>query len=514
VLTDFGYSLHDSRAHATVAYFSTPARVWELGVGALLAVSARRLARLPHWSRAPLAWCGLAGIAASLVLIVSDSTFPAPWAALPVLSSAAVIVAGMGGPAPGLVVLTNPASQYIGNVSYSLYLWHFPVIVMIADFNPDRSVWRTVLTCATIASLTVLSFHLIEDPIRRSTWLQPRRRHTKRIGYVDALDPASPRRAGIVIVAMAVVCSAAFVGQLSPHAPHEAALAPLGSAQNATETTFQGQLTNKIDVALAAAEFPKLTPAVDQLDANKAPQWAKCGTTGSWNAAKCTYGATTFPRDVAVIGDSIALSWLPGLIKAFNSHGYRVHSFVAGRCPAAKVAVGDGPGNAACVKHRDWAITAITSLHPDVIVMSDAAALIRTLRDHPKGASAVQEWRGGATMTLQQLTRIATTFVLSSPPGAKNLLNCDTVRATPKACNGSLNAPEVKQLQTAETAAARATRATYVDVSSFFCSSNGACPSFVGTTPVYVDGEHLTRQYSKYLAPGLAAALKLRSPSH
>ena len=121
VIADFGYSLQNSRAHATVAYFSTTARAWELGVGALLAVSGRRLTRLSGWSRTPLAWCGLCGIAASLVLIAADSTFPAPWAALPVLSSGAVIAAGVGAPARGLVVLTNPVSQYLGNVSYSLY---------------------------------------------------------------------------------------------------------------------------------------------------------------------------------------------------------------------------------------------------------------------------------------------------------------------------------------------------------------------------------------------------------
>lgn len=510
VLASFLYSLNDSQRHAASAYFSTPARVWELGIGALIAVIAPQLTSLPTWSRQLLAWSGFAGIVASMFLISGSSTFPAPWALLPVASTGAVIASGVGVNVHGLLVLTNPVAQYIGNVSYSLYLWHFPIIVMLRDFSPEGGAWRTVLIIAAMASVTVFSFHLIEDPIRRSSWLDPRA-GARKIRYTDAVDPGFPRRAGFILLAMAVVCSSAFAGHLATRVtPAGAGPVAVNTAAARGATGFTAGLASQIDAALNATQFPALSPTIDQLDANKAPQWKDCGTTGPWNAAKCTYSTVVGSRKVAVIGDSIALSWLPGLIKAFNGKGYNVHSFVAGHCPAARVGVGDGSDAASCDEHRTWAIDAIRTLKPDIIVMSDANFLIPTLHDHATGGAATAEWEKGAVATLKKLTPIARTVVLSSPPGSKNLINCKTILATPTACNGSSNDPATLQLRSAEREAATQTHATYIDASPLFCGVNGSCPSFVGTTPVYVDGDHLTRQYCELIAPGLVQLFGLK----
>lgn len=514
VVASFLYALNDSQRHPASAYFSTASRAWELGVGALIAVVAPQLTKLPTASRQLLAWSGLAGIVASMFLISSDSTFPAPWALLPVASAGAVIISGAGANVRGLLPLTNPVSQYVGNVSYSLYLWHFPIIVMLRDFSPEGGVWRTVLTVAAMASLTVFSFQLIEDPIRRSNWLEPHRRGIRRVRYTEALDPAFPRQAGFILLAMAVVSSSAFAGHLNTRtAPGGTGPAAVNAAVARGATGFGAGLATQIDSALNATQFPSLSPDVDQLDANKAPQWKDCGTTGPWNAAKCTYHAARSTRQVAVIGDSIALSWLPGLIKAFNANGYTVHSFVAGHCPAAQVEVGDGSDTTSCAKHRKWAVGAIKALKPDIIVMSDASFLIPTLHDHATGGRARAEWQEGAAATLRELTPVARTVVLSSPPGSKNLINCKTIRATPTACNGSSNDVAVQQLRSAEMTAASQTRATYVDATALFCGANGSCPSFVGSTPVYVDGDHLTRQYCELIAPGLAHLIGLKRTS-
>lgn len=325
------------------------------------------------------------------------------------------------------------------------------------------------------------------------------------------------RRASYLALAAVVIATVAVdvhrfrpAGSTSSPAP-AATSAAVGSVTPSDKTgpvDFTGRLHAQIETALAAREFPALIPSIADLPKNKAPQWAGCATTGPSNATQCVYGKPRATRTVAVLGDSIALSWLPGLIDAFGTHGYRVYSFVAEDCPASNVDVGVLGEAAKCDAHRDWALAAIKALRPNLIVVSDASATMMQLQQTATGSSAVSQWQVGATRTLKALATVAETVVLSSPPGSGNLEDCATGHAVPANCVGSLTKPEVTALRTAEVPATKATGTRFIDTSSWFCGEHGQCPSFVGTTPVYVDGIQLTRQYSAYLAPALEAAIK------
>ncbi|MGO2667723.1 MAG: acyltransferase family protein, partial [Microbacterium gubbeenense] len=112
----FGWALYETQANHAFAYFSTFSRAWELGIGAVLAF----LPALPLglWWRRAIAWVGIAGIAASLVVVTESSPlWPAPLGLLPVISTALVIAAGTD---PW--ILSNRVATYIGDISYSLYL--------------------------------------------------------------------------------------------------------------------------------------------------------------------------------------------------------------------------------------------------------------------------------------------------------------------------------------------------------------------------------------------------------
>src|SRR5690606_37195603 len=132
----------ETRTNPTFAYFSTYSRAWELGIGAILAfLPALPLSLLV---RRILSWAGLAGIALSLAVISETSTlWPAPLALLPVLRTALVIVAGTHAPDDELTygpwLLTNRVATYLGDISYSLYLWHFPVAVLGVTLLPAGS---------------------------------------------------------------------------------------------------------------------------------------------------------------------------------------------------------------------------------------------------------------------------------------------------------------------------------------------------------------------------------------
>ena len=143
------------------------------GLGALLAIVASRFVTLSPWLRTLLAWAGLAGIAASLFLISPASTFPAPWAALPVLATVAVLASGIGTQARGIGILTNRVSTYLGDISYSLYLWHWPIWIFAGVLIPTDTPQAFIGLLALTVVLSMFSYHFLEDPVRRSSFLEP-----------------------------------------------------------------------------------------------------------------------------------------------------------------------------------------------------------------------------------------------------------------------------------------------------------------------------------------------------
>ena len=182
-------AVHLTAEDPTGAYFSTPARVGELAVGAVLAAMAPVLGRMPAALRVTSAWAGVGLIAAAVVLIDPASPFPAPWAALPVTGAALVIAGGVGGDPRHrhLFPLTNPLSVAVGDVSYSLYLWHLPVIVFAGVVLPPGPAWMPIVLLIT-AVLTVATYLCVEQPIHRSPWLE--RRQATREDAGDA--PSTP----------------------------------------------------------------------------------------------------------------------------------------------------------------------------------------------------------------------------------------------------------------------------------------------------------------------------------
>ena len=166
------WSLELTASSPTVAYFSTVTRAWELGVGALLALAHRPLLTLPTAVATALSWAGLVGLVMSAVVIDGTTPFPGAAAIAPVLATAALLVGGMGrtstrSPSASWG-LCNAVSGYLGQISYSLYLWHWPVLVLAEALVGDPSAPVRLLLLASSVGLAVLSFHLVERPVLRS----------------------------------------------------------------------------------------------------------------------------------------------------------------------------------------------------------------------------------------------------------------------------------------------------------------------------------------------------------
>ena len=184
------WSVIQTSSNATWAYFSPLTRAWELALGALVAVIGPALARVPGWVYQVAAVLGLAGIIASALTLTPSMPYPGWLVAIPVVSSALLIWAGCGNPRTviGRALSVRPM-QWVGARSYSLYLWHWPILMIAEQYAGHHlSPWQNsgLLLAAVAASAT--SFRLVENPVRNSRVLKSRTGLTLAIGVILILS--------------------------------------------------------------------------------------------------------------------------------------------------------------------------------------------------------------------------------------------------------------------------------------------------------------------------------------
>ena len=161
------WSIHATAATPTSAYFSTAARAWELALGAALAIAASRLRRVPSAA----GWIGLACILTAAVAFSGATRFPGYAALLPTVGAALVIAAGIGRQGGAGRLLALAPLRYVGDRSYALYLWHWPVLVIAAEYvGHDLSTGVRLGLLAGAFLLSILSYALVENPIRHMRW--------------------------------------------------------------------------------------------------------------------------------------------------------------------------------------------------------------------------------------------------------------------------------------------------------------------------------------------------------
>lgn len=168
IASSLAWSLHQTTTNATVAYFSPLTHAWELALGGLVAVGSLQLARIPRPLAATLTWIGLAGILLAGFVFGATTVYPGAPVILPVAATALVIAAGTAVPRLGAEALLRlPPFRWFGKLSYSLYLWHWPILAIAAQHAGHAlSVTTNLLWLLLAVLLSAVSYFLIENPIR------------------------------------------------------------------------------------------------------------------------------------------------------------------------------------------------------------------------------------------------------------------------------------------------------------------------------------------------------------
>ena len=179
IAASYAYSIHETPRDPSLAFFSPFTRAFELGLGALVAVAGPALRRLPPGLSPWLGLAGVLGVVGSGVLIEEGTEWPGALVLVPTAATAMVIAAG--GIRDATLVARSLGSaplRWLGSRSYSLYLWHWPVLTIAAQRagKPELPLSQTLPLVGAAIVLAELSYRFVENPIRHSSWLMERPR--------------------------------------------------------------------------------------------------------------------------------------------------------------------------------------------------------------------------------------------------------------------------------------------------------------------------------------------------
>lgn len=391
------------------AYMATYTRVWQFGVGGLLAVAEPALIGVARRTRptrvlaAALGWAGVAGLVASVVLINASTPYPGTAALLPTVSSAVIIVSGQvipadlgiraGGVFTAGYFLSLPPMRFLGRVSYAWYLWHWPALVLFETQTGDTS-WPALLAVSgvslVIATASTLFF---EEPIIANAELRRNNSASISVGLT-----------GLVIgLAVAMTAGVITVKVASRDTVSNAALS--------YQSVFGQENT--------ATSGPVVPNPFQAYDDRPSPNECLVRVGQYGPDRECAFG----PGDgipVVLFGDSHAEQWAEALRDIGNAHHWRIYQFTKAACPAQNLRPQPGrpdPFNADdCVRWRQDSLRQIAALAPKIIIFSSLSTYV------PDYAESAQAWND--TLTSLRGTGAQLVYLADTPYPNFQIADC------------------------------------------------------------------------------------------
>lgn len=483
------------------AYFVTYTRAWEFGIGGLLALAPIR--RLPRSVANPLSLLGFAAIAVAAVAFGPNTPFPGAWALLPVLGTAAVIAAGTSSQQLWHAPVTSfRPVQWLGDVSYSLYLWHWPLIVLV-PFALGGTLSTLMKAGIVVAALVLawLTYRFVERPGQRWRLIAVSNRRT----FLAMLGGM-----GVVMLAGGALMLAGNLratGDVPPEAVTiEECVGPQAMANaeacpdrfGRAEETVMGPRNSYFYLPAECVAKPDVLPF------------------GSRTATvACDFsGGDDDPTTVWLVGDSHAQQWQGALFDLARQHRWTVVTSFGGGCPvidAPFVGFREPAADADRDLCREWSVAvrdAVVTEKPDYVLTSSAGRV--QLVDDGTGRSQSTQFTEGLVRTWKEWADAGVTVIpLGGVPFNGEVRSPDCVltnAANPLECAVPRSKAQPEDPYVSAAAQAASPRIRGFDADPYFCDAD-TCYAVIGGVVVYYDADHLNLDYVRRLAPPLAEVM-------
>jgi len=455
--------------HPSWSYYGLHTRAWQLCCGALLAMTTRKTS-IPHRLPATaVAWTSLLAIAYAMYTYNNSTVFPGTAALVPTLAAVGLLWS-QGNWFGSRIILDNSVAQWIGSRSYSIYLWHWPLIVLAITLRNNDKV--TLLGAVLLALiLSEIGYRIIENPIRNSIRI---RQHAKRA------------------FAIGLACIGLTIGT--------------GLAVSHATFTVGSDVAERADFSdtsyLDAAILNQVLPMNIQPSLLAAPDdrsliyrnGCHSSTEKPDETEKCVFGDPESATTVALFGNSHAAQWFAPLEKIAHSESWRLRTLTASACPFLS---GSNP-NVYCDTWRENVIAAILDQHIKVVIVSQFFGS----KPDDTNLSVAQWWQEELPLTISALRAVGAEpiILLDTPNPPEDTPTC--LSSHPN--NIQLCGPTTSSLskgatisQAIESVAAE-TGVAVIDPTDWFCL-NDICPPIVGDFLVYRDGHHMTDLFASQL---------------
>jgi peptidoglycan/LPS O-acetylase OafA/YrhL len=501
-------------SNAPLAFFLLPTRAWELALGALVFLAAARLAALPTGLATALGIGGVGLIAGGAAVIDTTTQYPGFAALVPTVGAAMVIAAGMGRAAtlPSRLLASAPA-RWVGRISYSLYLWHWPILVLpVAALGQELPIAARLALALAAIPIAALSQRFVEAPIRRVRLTGPRTNRTLAIAGAASL---------LVAVTTAGLGRAATIpGETADGSdPTPALVLPSRQPGPSGPAGSSGPVASSIPTRPPTIGGPVPTDLIPPL-AKARSDIAAIYHDGCHAAAtdvkpqECTYGDAGSPTTVVLFGDSHAAQWFPAFERLAGERHWRLISLTKGACPAADVPIWSETLKRPYAECDEWRVAAlkrIAAARPALVVVSNSRNVL-LIDDAGKAiASRTHDdvWSPGLARMLGRLRALAPNVVLigdtpnpkNDPPVCLSAHLDDSVACA----TAATEAIGIERLAV-EASVAAMQGTGFIDPTDWVCPSD-PCPVVIDRWLVYRDGGHIATAFSRALAPYLEEQL-------
>ncbi len=487
----FAWSVIQSQVSPDRAFFVSTTRMWELAIGAGVALLGTSVDRLPRRLAVLGGWLGLAAIAASALFVTAGTAWPGYAAAVPTLGAAAVIAAGTAaGPRGPVALLGTRPFRWVGDLSYSLYLWHWPMLVLATAYWGGLSIARGLAVAAVSVIPAWITFRLVENPLRYSPAVSRSPRLALSIGGNFTLVGMC---AGLVLLLLSPAATGARTAQPPRwHAPGAAVLAG-GGGTGPVPDRFASITPDPLRATL---DLPESADGCFQQIPSPELIW-------------CSYGNPRAATTVALVGDSKMDQWLPAFRMLAAQYDWRLDIAFKGACPftaGVTLRASTLEPYPSCTQWNRTLMRRLVAERPDIVVTSHGSWRAADAAGRPSVDAIVDGMRAAWSTLRAAGTRVV--VLANNPSPGIDVMECvDRNRTNLSACAFDRGRHLADMaFKTQRTAVAGMPGVALVDMFDVVCPGD-PCPAVIGGVLVYRRGSHLTATYILSLTPFLARAL-------